>query len=190
MRRLEEIDIMLEELEKIGEESRNLEADKNVRHDDEDVDENEEEEYSGPMEKEMKKYQEKFREYVKSIRKNIRILYEPEEDAPMEKQYSEKGDERNDIKSPWERGHKLGCGCPGCTRYREVHGIVLENNHAGIKLHGLELSKRERPKNEYKENNARPCGGKHYHFFHGKGADFKRLFRGYFKKLNLNLAGY
>jgi len=25
---------------------------------------------------------------VKSIRKNIRMLYEPEEDAPVEKQYS------------------------------------------------------------------------------------------------------
>jgi len=57
VRRLEEIGIMLEELEKIEEKTRNLEADKNVKHDDEDADENEEDEYSEPMEKEMKKYQ-------------------------------------------------------------------------------------------------------------------------------------
>ena len=57
MRRLEEIGIMLEELEKIEEKTRNLEADKNVKHDDEDADENEEDEYSELMEKEMKKYQ-------------------------------------------------------------------------------------------------------------------------------------
>ena len=57
MRRLEEIGIMLEELEKIEEKTRNLEADKNVKHDDEDADENEEDEYSELMEKETKKYQ-------------------------------------------------------------------------------------------------------------------------------------
>jgi hypothetical protein len=188
----EDIGSFAEEFEEIRETLKEMESefsgDYEAREDQED-----EEEYSGSLGDDLKGYQERFRRYAESIKKEIRD-YAPEERSEMayaENRIGEGGIE--EVKTPRERGHKLGCGCPGCAKYRELHGIDLEavSQDPHLKFPDLRPgSQRSGKGEEYREMERRPCGGKHRHLFRGKRAEFKRLMGNYHDNLNLNLAGY
>jgi len=191
---LGEIDSLLEDIGEMRDIIKDMELEISSEYEwNEDQKDEEDEEYSESVEDELKEYQKKFRKYAESLRKELRNLYEPKENGNNEIVYIEKKGEKEGIKTPWERGHKLGCGCPGCTKYREFYAIRLEtaNRNSDLRFPDLRFaSKKSEAKREYKESEARPCGGKFHHFFHGNKAEFKKLFGNYLKKLNLNLAGY
>jgi len=177
---IEDIGFLIEEFEEIRDSVREMEP--------EDPEGEEEEEYSESLD-DLRGYQERFTKYAEGLERDIRDLYKAKDERP-DHDYREEGIRKEGVKTPWERGHKLGCGCPGCSAYREFHGIELANRQD----HDIEFTVprsasgvRERME-EYGEK--RPCGGKHYHFFHGKRKDFGRIFGDYSGKLNLNLAGY
>jgi hypothetical protein len=185
-----ELDFLPEEFEELKDMIKGIELELSEEYGDNESEEDEE--YSESFEEDLKEYQERFRRYAENLKKEIRNLYEPKENKSLDHRYNERGTEREEMKTPWERGHKLECGCPGCSAYREFHGIELVNNKdSDFKLPdlGSVLRKNER-REEYKESSSRPCGGKHYHFFHGERSEFRRLFGNYSRKLNLNLAGY
>ncbi len=194
------LDFLLKDLEEIKDIIREMEFDATDEEDErEGMEEREEEEYSESFENELKEYQEKFREYTKSIKRELRNFYKQEvKDAKrIETTYAERAErmrEKEGIKTPWERGHKLGCGCPGCVKYRKFYGIEIEriqDPHSSIsETLNIASTRKEREKVRYTENQRRPCGGRFYLFFHGKRAEFKRLFGKYSEGLNLNLAGY
>ncbi len=186
-----EIDSLLEEIEEIGEIIKDLKFEIPSEYEEEDREE-EDEEYSESID-DLKEYQEKFRKYAENIKKELRNLYEPKETARSKDMYAERSREEEKIKTPWERGHKIGCGCPGCTKYREFYGINLDmpNQNSDLKFPDLRFASGKNKKmKKYEENEIRPCGGKLYNFFHGERAEFKRLLGNYSKKFNLNLAGY
>lgn len=189
---LKEIDSFAEEFEEIRDILKEMEFEFSGDYEVEE-DEDDEEEYSESLEGDLKGYQEKFSRYAESIKKEIRD-YEPKETGNRETVYAENKIEGERVKTPWERGHKLGCGCPGCAKYRKLHGIDLEavNRDSDLKFPDLRFTstKGEKGEKEYIESEGRPCGGKLYQFFHGSRAEFKRLLGNYLKKLNLNLAGY
>ncbi|NIO22834.1 MAG: hypothetical protein GTN38_02290 [Candidatus Aenigmarchaeota archaeon] len=182
------MDFFLGEIEEIRDIVKGMELEVSSEYEEEDQEGEPEEEYSESLEGDLKEYQERFRKYVESLEKEIRSLYRERGDEPREG-YAENGEK---VKTPWERGHKLGCGCPGCSAYRESHGIELgKNQNSDLKFPDLRFgSKKSERREEYQESGSKPCGGKHYHFFHGKRSEFKRLLGNYARKLNLNLAGY
>ena len=184
--RAEDFVSLLEELEEIRDVIKEIELEVSSEYEEDTGEEDEEYESFD----DLKEYQERFRKYAESIKRELKN-YQPREEK--RNVYTETAKEKEEIKTPWERGHKLGCGCPGCTKYRENHGINLEvlNQNSDLKLLDWRSSRgRNEKKGEYKEGETKPCGGKFYHFFHGKRAEFKKLFGEYSKKLDLNLAGY
>jgi hypothetical protein len=96
--------------------------------DDDDEPDAEEEEYeSCTLAEEVKRYQREFRRYIRMIRKGLEDLgYVPKgrQDSGNDGEYSKDSarekvrDPQADI-NPWDRGHKWGCGCPGCTAFKE-----------------------------------------------------------------------
>jgi|GEM_PF-2117421 len=187
---VEDIDSLPEEFEEIREVIKEMELEISEECGDEESEE--EGEYSESFGEDLKEYQERFRRYAEGLKKGIRSLYEPKENKRLDHEYNKRNGEREEMKTPWERGHRLGCGCPGCSAYREFHGIELRNDHGSdfnLPDPGSILRENER-REEYKESGSRPCGGKHYLFFHGERSEFRRLLGNYSRKLNLNLAGY
>jgi hypothetical protein len=159
--------------------------------DDEEDDAEYAEAYGGSKE-ELKKYAEKFREYAREVRRAVEEMYGEKPDSGGERKAN--GDEDQRLKSPAERGHKLGCGCPGCTAYREFFGIKLDdknNPHGGLDPSPLAASgKKKKDAGEYRETNSRPCGGRLYHHFHGKHGELKNVFGRYTGRFNFGRAGY
>ena len=98
--------------------------------DEEDSDPDEEEEVedneydSGRLTEKAKRYQREFRKYVERIRQDLNEMgYGPKEGGKdaRDAHYSRKQkarDPESEI-SPSERGHKFGCGCRGCSAFRE-----------------------------------------------------------------------
>jgi hypothetical protein len=191
-------DSFLEELEKIKDMLDDLvdedSGDGNSGYEgiEEDEDESEYEEVYGGREKGIKEYQEKFREYVERIKEGLEKVY-----RDVGKNKKNEGAEP-EMKSPWERGHKLGCGCPGCTAYRDFHGIKLNENQNNQNYQSsqirpdLKLARNKSKTNKYveQETDSRPCGGKHYHLFHGDNAGMKSVLGNYTKRFNFRPMGY
>lgn len=179
-------DSFLEEMEKIKdlvEEISDYQA-----SEEEDEEESEYREVYGGTKEEMKEYQEKFREYVESIKEGLEKIYRDMEKNKRNEEIEPK------MKSPWERGHKLGCGCPGCTAYKEFYGIKLDENKnyqsSQIKP-DLRLASNKPEKKKYsEETDSRPCGGKHYHLFHGGEAELKTVLGNHMNRFNFKPMGY
>ena len=142
-----------------------------------DEEETEEKEYAMSLSAEdMKKYQEKFEKRVREIKEGLEKIYETGKGKEKDTVYSknEKMKDLSGMKSPWERGHKLGCGCPGCTKYREFHGIPDRNAHQeqnpGMEIPDPRFSGNSKKSKHYveKESDTRPCGGKYWQIFHRK----------------------
>jgi hypothetical protein len=166
--------------------------------DSEDEEESDEEESDykeayGGMNSEMKKYHEKLKKYAENLKENLRQVYADGENENGRK--TEKNKENDEMmKSPLERGHKMGCGCPGCSAYREFFGIKIEGKN---NLHfrpdtapDMGLAAKKKDINKYEEKNSRPCGGRMYNLFHGERAQLKNVFGRYTGNFNFGRAGY
>jgi hypothetical protein len=184
---LESID--LEELSRvIGEVLGELDDLPGLVYDDgEDDDEDDEEYKSGTLGEEMKRYQREFRKHAEIIRKELQKKgYRIDTDGrgrdplrPLQYSAGKKSDSDPEAyRSPSERGHKFGCGCPGCTSFRErifgegMGDISLLDIRAGLAR--PVSSKYESPRK--KEPSEYPCGGKLRGFFHGKEGFLKYTF--------------
>ncbi|UCC92063.1 MAG: hypothetical protein JSV39_02265 [Candidatus Aenigmatarchaeota archaeon] len=178
-------DSFLEELEQIKDV---LEEISDYERDEEEDEESEYREVYGGTKEEIKEYQKKFREYVESIKEGLEKIYE------SSKNNRERAEPEAKTKSPWERGHKFACGCPGCAAYRESHGIRMDKNRNNQNLQtktDLRLADKKSKNNKYSdETDSRPCGGKHYHLFHGEEAGMKTVLGNYTNSFNFARMGY
>jgi hypothetical protein len=140
-------------------------------YDDEEPDA-EEEEYDGfTLSERFRKYQREFRKYIEVIKRDLRELAYGNADgrkSTNREDYAGKGDvERNrdpDLEtSPWERGHKWGCGCPACTKFRD-HFLASEFTDFSIpdaRDSFLMTKETNAYNNEHRDNPGDyPCGGK------------------------------
>jgi hypothetical protein len=146
--------------------------------------------YAGGKE-ELKKYVEKFREYAKEIKKGSEAVYGEGGKAAGKTRETTEAD--FGMKSPSERGHKMGCGCPGCSAFREFFGIKLDgekNLQHGSNSFFQVLKPAERREGKYEDTGPRPCGGRMYNHFHGDRADLKNVFGKYTGDFNLGKAGF
>ena len=147
----------------------------------------------GASKEELRKYVEKFRDYAKEIKRNAEEIY-----GAASGNESKKRDEKaNDsgMKSPFERGHKMGCGCPGCSAYREFYGIKIERKthfpgHAFSAAGAARINESGKRNEKYGEKSDRPCGGKLYNHFHGERAGLQRVLGSYTGGFNFGRAGY
>lgn len=181
----------------VGKDESIEEMDDEESDEDDEDDENDESEYAevyGASKEELKKYTEKFKEYARSIKRGLEEIYGigAENAENREKKRDEKTENDFGIKSPDERGHKMGCGCPGCAAYREFYGIKLENktHSAGHAFSGFRMNESGKNAEKYEEKANRPCGGKLYGHFHGERADLKNVFGQYTGRFNFGRAGY
>jgi hypothetical protein len=146
----------------------------------------------GGIKEEIKKYQEKFREYAERIKEGLEGLGKIYTGNGRNTEQTENMEP--EMKSPWEKGHKLGCGCPGCTAYRDFHGINENRNSQNSQTKpDLRLASRPKPaeKKRYgEETDSRPCGGKHYRLFHGNDAGMKTVLGNYTNRFNFRTMGY
>ncbi len=144
--------------------------------DDEDNDEeepdDEEEEYNGlSLKEKVRRYQRDFSKYVEIIRKDlidmgydIRDGGNPVKDAEYalkKEDAARKADD--DDRSPSERGHKWGCGCPGCTSYREnfMSKEMMDFSIPDGRTSFLHAKDTGTYKSEHKDDSSEyPCGGK------------------------------
>jgi hypothetical protein len=146
--------------------------------------------YAGGKE-ELKKYVEKFREYAREIKKDAEAVYGEGGNAAGKTRETTEAD--FGMKSPSERGHKMGCGCPGCSAFREFFGIKLDGKNVNRSFdsffHVVKPAERKET-GKYDETGARPCGGSMYNHFHGERADLKNVFGKYTGSFNLGKAGF
>jgi hypothetical protein len=168
---------------------------------DKDSEEDEETDYKeayGRVDEEAKKYQEKFSKYAEKLKENLEKVYNDAiaKETDVKQERREKTAEKS-IKSPWERGHKLGCGCPGCATYREFHGIAPDSNKTIFLIAtdfedaGPALKSKKGKTDKYaEETGSKPCGGKLYNFFHGDRAEMKNILGSYTKNFNFARAGF
>ena len=174
----------LEELAKIkGLLDETAEKSKDDKEDD-DADEEYAESY-GDLKDTLKQYHEKLKAYEKIIKENISEAYgDAKPEAPKaEKEIAKE----NDIISPFDRGHKLGCGCPGCSAYRDFYGIRLDGVKDAL---SILASKTAAKKTHYEETATRPCGGKMYNHFHGERAGLRNALGGYTGRFSFSRTGY
>ncbi|MBN2330575.1 MAG: hypothetical protein JXC85_02065 [Candidatus Aenigmarchaeota archaeon] len=139
--------------------------------DEEDPDDEEEEYDRLSLSEKVRKYQREFSRYVDAIRKDLdEIGYGVRTAKETLKRPDYAGQQRPDVsldpdseKSPSERGHKWGCGCPGCTKFREnfmsketVDFSIPDGRTAlfRAKDDGVYSSEHKDDASEY------PCGGK------------------------------
>lgn len=140
--------------------------------DDEEEPDAEERGYVGlSLSEKVKKHQREFRKYIEVIRKDLREMgYGTQEGAKAAKdgEYAgKKADERQRApeaeKDPWERGHKWGCGCPGCTRFREnfLEKEAMDFSIPDGRSALLRTKDTSAYKSEHKDDSSEyPCGGK------------------------------
>ncbi|MCX6817486.1 MAG: hypothetical protein NTU57_01360 [Candidatus Aenigmarchaeota archaeon] len=174
----------IEELVKIKELlDETTEKSKDNKEDDED------EEYAesyGDLKEELKRYHEKLKAYEKIIKEGISEAYgSAKPEAPKKEETSKE----TEIVSPFDRGHKLGCGCPGCSAYRNFYGIRLGNDKDdfGNILAAKTTTKKTQ---NYEETASRPCGGKMFNHFHGERAGLSNALGGYTGRFSFKRAGY
>jgi hypothetical protein len=152
----------------------------------------EEKEYSenyGDIKKEMKKYHERLKAYEKTIKEGIETYADNAAKDAKTTERNESTKNELDMKNPWERGHKLGCGCPGCTAYRDFYGIRLESTtHASWEISAKTNGSKRTEK--YEESGQRPCGGRMFNHFHGERVDLKNVLGNYTRRFNFGMAGY
>lgn len=174
----------IEELAKIkGLLDETAEKSKDDKEDDEDA---EYAESYGDLKEELKRYHEKLKAYEKIIKENISEAYgsAKPETPKAEKEIANE----NDIISPFDRGHKLGCGCPGCNAYRDFYGIMMGNDKDDFI--SILAAKTTTRKANYEETATRPCGGKMFNHFHGERAGLRNALGGYTGRFSFNRAGY
>lgn len=140
-------------------------------YDDEEPDA-EEEEYDGfSLSEKVRKYQREFRKYVEIIRKDLGDMgYDIREGRTDVKgaEYAGKKDQERQRDSdseisPWERGHKWGCGCPGCTSFREnfISKEIMDFSIPDGRSSYLMAKETNADKSEHKDDSSQyPCGGK------------------------------
>ncbi len=159
--------------------------------DDENGDDSEYSEVYGGDKGDLKKYQEKFMAYAEKLKQAVEQLYGEKHAKESANEKTEKATEEQ-MKTPWERGHKLGCGCPGCSAYREFHGIRLDGKNQGYMGGAMAMRTAEGKKetSKYEEASSKPCGGKLYHHFHGERAELRNVFGQQTKRFNFGRAGY
>jgi hypothetical protein len=144
---------------------------------------------------ELQKYQEKLKVYAERIKDGLKKVYAGKAGNRNPQRSSKAEAAEPAPKNPWERGHKLGCGCAGCTVYRDFYGIKLDGKYDGgsdIMTPDLRLAEtqREAKRNYAEENSPKPCGGRLHNFFHGGRAELKNILGRYTKSFNFGLAGY
>lgn len=156
----------------------------------EDEEESEYREVYGDVSDELKEYQEKFSEYAEKIKKGLERMY------GGEAVNSKSGKNPEDV-NPFERGHKPGCGCPGCTAYEKKRGLRAEDSYVNQSSESdfdlkLASASKSSKKNKYVENETgdRPCKGKLYNHFHGEKSGLKNVLGNYTKRFNFSPAGY
>ena len=168
-------------------------AEESGEDDEDEEDESEYAEVYGASREELKKYVEKFRDYAKEIKRNAEEIYGAEAGSAAKKRDERSGDDAG-LKSPQGRGHKMGCGCPGCSAYREFFGIKFDgknNLHSGLNSSpGMGLTAKRKETGKYEETSSKPCGGRLYNFFHGERAELKNVFGRYTGRFNFGRAGY
>ncbi|MFH1237090.1 MAG: hypothetical protein V1648_01655 [Candidatus Aenigmatarchaeota archaeon] len=173
----------LEELAKI----REL-LDEPSEKENDDAEDSDDEEYAesyGDLKDTLKQYHEKLKAYEKIIKEGISEAYgSAKPEAPKKEEPSIE----TELVSPFDRGHKLGCGCPGCAAYRDFYGIRLGNN-ADDALNIL-AAKTATKKTHYEESASRPCGGKMFNHFHGEHAGLKSALGNYTGRFAFVRAGY
>jgi hypothetical protein len=142
--------------------------------DEEDTDEpedEEEEEYSaGTLSDKVRKYQREFGKYVDIIKRDLKDMgyqLKGSRDPQKRDEYTNK-DGRKRLrepgaeKSPFDRGHKFGCGCPGCTAFRrrffeDVTDFSIPDSRKTL-TRDIESKRYTR---EHRDSRADyPCGGK------------------------------
>jgi hypothetical protein len=106
----------------------------NLRIYDEDDEDEEDEEYgAGTLSEEVRKYQREFHRYAEIITRELaRLGYDTEhggddtkytdnmkiQDPALSPSAQKKAEPEQQEKNPFERGHKWGCGCAGCSAFR------------------------------------------------------------------------
>ena len=182
----------LTELEKIRQLVDDVEFEDDLTEDDEE-EESEYAEVYGDLKDGMKKYHEKFKAYAEELRQAVEQAYGGEKHTKESKANEKKERVEEHMKTPWERGHKLGCGCPGCTAYREFYGIKLnegQNYMGGAGAAAMKTTEARKEAPKYEETTSKPCKGRLYNFFHGERADLKSVLGQYTKKFNFGRIGY
>jgi len=156
----------------------------NLRIYDEDDEDEEDEEYGArTLGEEVRKYQREFHRYAEIITGELaRLGYVIETSGNdtkhadavriMEPSAQQNAESEQQEKNPFERGHKWGCGCAGCSSFRgnfyssgtsfEELNVpeTVSRNEAGRQVAGY-TSKRKEDPSEY------PCGGKLRGMFSG-----------------------
>jgi hypothetical protein len=139
---------------------------------------------------ELREYVRKFREYAGSIKNDAGAIYGSGKRAV--KRNEEKPDDFF-LRSPQERGHKMGCGCPGCGAYREFFGIKIGGetlpSSASI-VKETSMAAKSKDAGKYEETGSRPCGGRLFSHFHGERADLKNVLGKYTPAFDFSRAGY
>ncbi len=169
--------------------------------DDEEEPDAEEEEYeSGTLAEEVKRYQREFRRYIRMIRKGLEDLGYVSKARRgsgngMEYSHGSHGGSKDGARSkardpqdditPWDRGHKWGCGCPGCTSFREafLSESVTDFSIPDTRSTGPDSGSKEPASYDpgHKDNvSDYPCGGKLRGMF--KGGFLKYTLAGVGKK--------
>ena len=174
----------MEELAKI----KGLLDDDAEKSEDGDEDDDEDAEYAesyGDLKEELKRYQEKLKVYEKIIKDSISEAYGS---AKPETPKAEEKSKETEIVSPFDRGHKLGCGCPGCTSYRNFYGIMLGGDEDSISVLASNTAKKK--SQNYEEAATRPCGGKMFNHFHGERGGLRNALGGYTHRFSFSRAGY
>ena len=133
---------------------------------DEEVEDNEYD--SGRLTEKAKRYQREFRKYVERIRQDLSEMgYGPKaggKDArDTHNSRKEKAKDPESEIRPIERGHKFGCGCRGCSAFREsffndgITDFSITDSRKTLSI----IRERKSYVREHKENPGDyPCGGK------------------------------
>ena len=159
-------------------------ADKSNDSEDDDEDEEYSESY-GDLKEELKRYHEKLKAYEKIIKEGVSEAYGS---AKPETPKKEETPKETELVSPFDRGHKLGCGCPGCNAYRDFYGIMMGNDKDDSV--SILAAKTATKKTQYEESATRPCGGKMYNHFHGERAGLRNALGGYTGRFSFSRTGY
>jgi len=167
---MEELVFSLEDiLANIAQMSGSVHADEEDNDDEEDDDE--EEEYScGTLADKVLRYQKEFRKYIEIIKHDLedmgydfKRLQQDKDARYSHKDGQQKLKDPEAEKSPFERGHKFECGCPGCTAFRESFFADVITDFSipdSRKMIALDVEVK-RYASDHKDNPSDyPCGGK------------------------------
>lgn len=143
-------------------------------YDDYEDEEVEESDYGGDsLADEVSRYQRRFQRYADMIKQDLLEMgYAPRQgtEGYAKPKMLEAGEEA-EVRSPGSRGHKPGCGCPGCTAFMQKlfkdgpeTGFVPDMSDMSLPdirtAHSARAVKTEQQSRKKQDPGSYPCGGK------------------------------